>query len=191
MNLSPNELWNAFIASFKKNMIASQNENSLVSLFKDKFINRTERTSFYKEDLFKKVAKDLDLAIEEKELLRVDIVLTKRYEGSWPVPIIFIESENDAAGELDREIFKLLSVNSPLKVLITYLNIEEEIKSEFEGHEDSYWYYLLRDFAKLNRLTGFFGVISPFFEDGKLCFHYVVYDDSGNLVGNLQKFYLN
>lgn len=169
-------LWDRFIDSFTKNVSQISSEKNLSVLWGQK----SEMTTFYKEELFPRIAKDLGLHVSPKESLRLDIML---YAGeSYPVPIIFVESENDPHGELDKEIQKLLCVNAPLKILLTRMSLSSVLKAEFDKHEDSDWYYPLQDFAEFNRLIGYFAVIAAVWVENNLTYSYVVYDENGELL---------
>lgn len=179
--------WNDFVYSFKKN-ISSVPYNDLKSILK----SRAETTKFYKNDLFKKIAIDLDLEILDKEYLRIDITLSKRGQrGKFLVPHIVIESENDAKGDLPNEIHKLLSLNAPVKILLTrFDSLEAQLVSDFENHEDTHWYYPLKDFIEFDRLDGIFAVISlEINASGEYQIAYVSYDCNGKLE-DIQSFHL-
>ena len=183
MKYNSSKLWGNFIKLFEENLIKLNKKKPL----SERLYDPTEMTIFYKQELFKEIAQGLDLKISPKEYLRIDIMLYKEDKYLYPVPIIFIETENNANGDLDNEICKLLSVNAPLKILMTRLS-KEELKKVFDKHEDTYWYYPLQDFAKLNRLMGYFGVISAVWdENNNLAYYYIAYNENGTPLCNIRK----
>ena len=184
MKNSPESVWKEFILSFEK-CLNELNEDGTLS---KKLFNKPEMTRFYKEDLFQRIAANLKLELSEKEYLRIDISLFKKgEENGWAVPIIFVESENDSVGDLPNEIHKLLSVNSPLKILMTRVSLKTELGSKFEENENTHWYYQLQDFAAADRLVGYFAVMSAEWEDDKLCYYYIVYNERNERIGEIQK----
>ena len=185
IDYKPNELWNNFISSFKENITELWKEKDLQ---KNLWDNKPEMTRFYKEKLFRKIAIELELELAEKEYLRIDMMLyKKKKESAYEIPIIFIESENDSFGDLPNEIYKLLCVNAPLKILMTRNSFEKDLK-EKNKLEDTYWKYVLEDFAHYDRLVGYFGVISAVLnEQNKLYYQYIVYDEKAKIVGEIQK----
>ncbi|WP_153067425.1 hypothetical protein [Steroidobacter cummioxidans] len=80
--------------------------------------SRTERTQFYAEYLLPKIADELGLA-HVREEFKVDHVGAIYSANEHAVPRFFVESENDFTGAI-HEIRKLCSLNSPLRVLITF-----------------------------------------------------------------------
>lgn len=176
-----------FIESFT-NQIERFNKNEALS---SKILNKTEMTKFYKTELFPQIAKDLKLEMSTKEFLRIDIYLYKNGVYDYDVPYILIESENDPNGELPKEIHKLLSVNSPLKVLLTRTSLESEIEELYKGHENTHWYYPIQSFAEFNRLVGYFLVMSAEWDiNQNLCYKYIVYDEKGSR-GEVKQINLN
>ena len=178
------ELWKDFITSFQKNISLIENKNLLG--------NKKETTSFYKNILFKNIAADLNLELLEKEYLRIDITLSKRGKvGNYLVPYIIVESENDSIGDLPNEIHKLLSLNAPLKVVLTrFDSLENELKNSYQNHEDTHWFYPIQDFIEFNRLDGIFAIISLERDSaGKLIISHICYDKNG-IIGGLNSFYL-
>lgn len=185
MNFEPEKLYSDFITSFQNNILKSKQNNELPELS-----NHRETTNYYKTDLLVKVASDLNLVLSEKEYLRVDYTLSKRGKtGSFYVPFVVIESENDSVGDLQNEIHKLLSLNAPLKILLTrYNSLQNEINSVSNNHEDTDWYYVLQDFIEFDRLDGIFAVISLEKDDnGSHQFSYISYDKNG-IFSSINKF---
>lgn len=65
------------------------------------------------------IASELDLKCFPREPLHIDAVFTKTQEWSWFPISIAVEHENDPSG-FHGEIEKLMSIDCPLKVGITY-----------------------------------------------------------------------
>jgi hypothetical protein len=76
-----------------------------------------DRTNLYRQ-FMPRIATALDLELEPHEFLRVDWVMSSRASIGKAVPVIFIESENNARSAYE-EMRKLCAVSSPLAVLIT------------------------------------------------------------------------
>lgn len=177
---SDNKIWDDFIRSFKKNITKLHSENDL----SPKLNKRTETTKFYKTELFSEIAKDLGMELSQREYLRVDITLSRLGKKGYPVPFVVVESENDSKGDLPNEIHKLLSLNAPLKILLTKLDsLDNDLKNEFDEHEDNHWYYPLNSFGEHKRLDGIFAVISCETSVDKLHFKYICYDKNGTKFG--------
>ncbi len=166
-----------FLVQFKETL-KEQIGNPIFANELRKFKSLTE---FYKINLFPKIANKIDLECSEKEFLRIDILLSKKGIYGYQVPMIAIESENIAEGEnsdLDKEIRKLLSVNAPIKVLLTrFANFENEFNSIWEGHPNSIWYYSMTDFLEQGRLNGYFIIINAHWIEKNLTYSILTYDD--------------
>ena len=104
--------WKKFRDSLNGNLIAT---NKVV--LKNAWNSQPERTAFYTSKLLPQVAEDLKLVCET-ELCKVDFALCAKSTPGHKVPLIFIESENNAMTAAD-EMWKLCSLSAPLKVLIS------------------------------------------------------------------------
>jgi len=104
--------WKKFRDSLKGNLEAA-NQAAL----KNAWNSQPERTEFYTRKLLPKVAEDLGLYCTT-ELFKVDFALCAKSTSGHMVPLIFIESENDACSAT-HEMWKLCSLSAPLKVLIS------------------------------------------------------------------------
>lgn len=106
------EYWNEYKCNFRSELEATPSE-----AFSQAWKNSGSRTKLYVEDLLPKVAERMNLVLC-KELFKVDYAFCKNDSYGNRVPLIFIESENNAASAT-REIRKLCSLAAPLKILIT------------------------------------------------------------------------
>ncbi len=82
-----------------------------------------ERTSFYSNTLLPRVADALNLAVKT-ELFKVDVALCAKSSTGHDVPLIFVESENNAF-TATHEVSKLCCLSAPLRVLITCVEWNE------------------------------------------------------------------
>jgi hypothetical protein len=115
---SSRSLWGNFKNAFVSNL--QQLEDSKLW---EVWCGCTARTSFYRDDLLPRVAKDLGMEHAfELYNLRVDFVMR---EATSKVPRVFIESENDAKDAINNEIPKLCALAAPLKVFITCVAWDE------------------------------------------------------------------
>jgi hypothetical protein len=120
------KLWINFRHSLEKCLRA--NKDGL----KAAWDSSTDRTIFYTKNLLPEMANALGFYLE-KEFLNVDYAL---FERERKVPLVFIESENNAWSIADNEMRKLCAVSSPLKVLITVIEwCEDPGYWECAGHK--------------------------------------------------------
>jgi hypothetical protein len=91
---------------------------------KEAWSSSSARTKFYTNDLFPQLAKKLELGYTT-ELFKVDFALCAESSSGKKVPLIFIESENDAS-TAEHEMWKLCSLSAPLKVLVVCHEWSEE-----------------------------------------------------------------
>jgi hypothetical protein len=117
------DLWHRFIETFSAE-IRGSTESHLASVWS----SHKGRTKFYRE-MLKPLGVSLGTLVEEEletgsELFKVDFAISRHSDGV-KVPIIFIESENNAYSA-DHEVRKLVNLAAPLRVLITVAQWEEE-----------------------------------------------------------------
>ena len=117
------DLWQQFIKAFSSE-ISKADENQLASAWS----SPQARTKFYKE-MLSPLAMSLGMLIEEdleagSELFKVDFAIC-RNSKEIKVPLIFIESENNAFSD-DHEVRKLVNLAAPLRVLITVIQWDED-----------------------------------------------------------------
>lgn len=120
MPTDPLVLWTDFRDAFTARMRATTDTELLQA-----WTTCGERTSLYAKTILRQVADDLtakgvkDFKLEfEKELLRVDYALCITGTKQTQVPLVFVESENDARGAR-QEVGKLCALAAPVRVLIT------------------------------------------------------------------------
>ncbi len=94
----------------------------LIKVFKDD----TLRTKYYKDELFPKIALDLELNYLSDDYQGLDAVFCKKnkiFTNDLNIPIVFIKSANDVASihyvKKGSELLKMCSLNAPLKILFT------------------------------------------------------------------------
>ena len=117
------DLWQHFAEAFSF-AISKADENQLASAWS----SPKTRTKFYKE-MLSPLARGLGTLIEEdleagSELFKVDFAICRNSQDI-KVPLIFIESENNAFSA-DHEVRKLVNLAAPLRVLITVVQWDEE-----------------------------------------------------------------
>jgi len=105
--------WDDFKKYFKE-AIENSSDNELLVAWE----SLKNRTKFYENNILIKVAKKMDL-IFVKEEYKIDYTLCKKSSiADYNVPMIFIESENNAP-TTKSEVRKLCCLAAPLKVLLT------------------------------------------------------------------------
>ncbi|MBC7553764.1 MAG: hypothetical protein H7257_07275 [Taibaiella sp.] len=171
-----NDIWSQFLSALKSS-VESENLDVLSSAWE----SVTNRTSYYKENLFPKISSCLGLEYTNKEFLTIDAAFYKRGSGNYPVPIVLIESENNAS-TTENEVYKLCFFNAPLKVLFICCDWDENIKLQFTK---DYWDFILNDFTEVNKLAGVFAVIIAQWDENGLRFNSFAYGENG-LPLNLQ-----
>jgi hypothetical protein len=116
-------LWQSFTQEFQSSISkVSEDDLSLA------WSSAKARTCFYRE-MLAPLATSLGTLIEEKletgsKLFKVDFAICQNSNGI-KVPLIFIESENNAFSA-EHEIRKLVNLAAPLRVLITVIQWDEE-----------------------------------------------------------------
>jgi len=138
------ELWNDFKISFEET-VNEIDKSAFIDAWKD----MPSRTLFYSTKLLPEISKKLGLSYQKEKVNRFDGVFYKTASQNTDVPVIYIESENDAKSS-DREIFKLLAINAPLKVLLICNEWNENEKKEIAY---GYWHYQITDFNDVIGLT--------------------------------------
>ncbi|MCL2525401.1 MAG: hypothetical protein FWF20_11915 [Betaproteobacteria bacterium] len=113
------EYWKQFKDNFQ-----SELEATLPDTFNQAWKSSDSRTTFYREYLLPKVAVRMNLK-RCNELFKVDYAFCKSDSFGNQVPLVFIESENNAFSAT-HEVRKLCSLAAPLKVLITCVEWSDE-----------------------------------------------------------------
>jgi hypothetical protein len=150
MKFSSDLLW----ASFKKAFVDTTNEIKIED-FAKAWSTSGDRTMFYFNSLLQTIAKKLDLTFERELIYRIDGVFSNVGSQNTKVPIIYLESENDITTS-DREVYKLCTLNAPLKILMVCNQWNESSKKLIKEY---YWDYIIEDFAEQIGLKGVFAVI--------------------------------
>ncbi|RYE50178.1 MAG: hypothetical protein EOP48_20240 [Sphingobacteriales bacterium] len=165
-------LWIAFKMALKEAIQETDKTE-----FEKAWTSRFERTCLYFDSLLPSVARKLGLGLDKELVFRVDATFYKKGGQTTKVPVIFLESENEVRTS-DHEIFKLCSLNAPLKVLMICNDWNEASKKIIS---EGYWDYIIEDFHDESILTGYFAVIiAEWNEDLK--FYTYVYDKSGKVI---------
>lgn len=162
--------------TFKNYLVESINETDK-SVFELAWKSKPERTQFYFDTLLPKIAAKMNLEFEKEMNLRVDGTFYKKAGQSSKIPIILLESENDAFTS-HGEFHKLCLLNAPLKVLMICNDWNDASKKMLT---EKFWGYIIEDFAEESSLTGFFAIIIGEWNE-TLKFHTYVYDNMGNSI---------
>lgn len=160
-------------ATFKNHLLESINEVD-TSSFELAWKSKPERTRFYFDSLLPKVACKMNLDFKKEMKFRVDGTFFKKAGQTSEVPIILLESENDAFASHD-EVHKLCLLNAPLKVLMICTDWNVASKKILT---EKYWGYIIEDFAEESSLTGYFAIIIREWNE-TLKFYTFVYDNFG------------
>jgi hypothetical protein len=163
--------------SFKNSFVASIKETE-VTAFKDAWKSCGDRTKFYFDDLLRKVALKLGLGFQTEKPFRIDGIFVKTAGQTTTVPIIYLESENNATNSHE-EVYKLCCLNAPLKVLIVCTDWNSEIWKNkiIYGH----WHYIVEDFQDELSLNGYFAFIIAAWDE-TLKFHSFVLNESAEVI---------
>lgn len=121
MKHDPGELWKNFRESFA--CALQKVHRADPSALERHWASQTARTLLYTGKVLNHVATRLDMKCVP-ERFKVDYAIGLE-EGGTLVPLIFIESENQANGA-DWEVMKLCSLRAPLRVLICCTEWSEE-----------------------------------------------------------------
>lgn len=171
MIFDTNILWD----NFKKSFIATVNDYP-IQILDQSWLSRGDRSKFYFKSLLPKIATLLDLKFKTERPFRIDGIFFREGSQSTEVPIVYIESENNAKSSHE-EIYKLCCVSAPLKVLFICNDWTEKDKNKIV---DGYWNYIIDDFAESNLLTGNFCILIAEWNE-KLKFHSYCFNDKGLL----------
>jgi hypothetical protein len=117
------DLWQHFMDQFSKSIQQSSEKELTLA-----WSSLRARTNFYRT-LLMPLATSLGTIIEEtletgNELFKVDFAISRK-SNEIQVPIIFIESENNAESA-DHEVKKLVNLAAPLRILITVAQWDDE-----------------------------------------------------------------
>ena len=176
MKFTSKDLWETFKQEFKL-AFEKTDRSSLFEIWKDD----EKWTNHYFTTILPKLQSPLKMIFKKEYPFRVDGVFLQIGEQKQEVPIIYIESENDITTS-DREIVKLCSVNSPLKILLTYSNIWSTSKDLKNNIIDGYWQYIIEDYQEQLGLTGYTAIIIVEKINDGLNFHSYVFDADAKLI---------
>jgi hypothetical protein len=114
-----NKYWTEFRDHFKEALLLASTED-----LKKAWTTSTDRTNFYTQRLLPPLAASLGLEYTT-ELFKVDFALCVKSSSGRKVPVVFIESENNAQSAV-HEMWKLCSLSAPLKIMISCVEWSEE-----------------------------------------------------------------
>ncbi|RYE23123.1 MAG: hypothetical protein EOP51_11520 [Sphingobacteriales bacterium] len=167
------QLWNQFKLCLKEYI-----DGTSIESFNNAWISCSNRTLFYKKDMFPVIAMRMGLEYQVKEYLTVDATFYKKGNHKYQIPIVQIESENNI-DSTENEIYKLCCLNAPLKILFICCDFDEHKKHQLT---EDWWSYILSDFCKMNKLVGILGiVVAQYCEDG-LSYNCFAYGEDGKLI---------
>ncbi len=148
-------LWETFKGLYVEELKKSSNDKLKEIL--TRFGERSIRTEFNRE-IIHGIAKNIELGVNE-EVLQIDFALTKTPKSGYPIPIIFVEHENDISSEpTNHEISKLCFTNAPLKVFITWISGDWE--NERKNSLDDFWWYMVASYQEVyGDIPGTLGLI--------------------------------
>jgi hypothetical protein len=147
------------------------------------------RTKLYENRIIQSVANKLELEFI-KEDFKIDYTLCQRI-GDYKVPLVFIESENDARSA-DHEIRKLCCMNAPLKVLIVCSEWSDE-KGYWKNGGDKQlltekWQNQIRAHGKIWSSNSVTAVIVAEWKE-ELRYYSFVFDSYGNIIEDHEIFF--
>jgi hypothetical protein len=142
----------------------------------------TERTQFYTLRVLPAVAQRLGLS-HTKELFKVDVAMRRPASNGEMVPVVFIESENDATTAV-HEMRKLCALSCPLAVLITVIEWNPDVygaKAQ-RDHLTQAWSDIIKAHAEVWQRPGIIGVlIGEWGPDDHLRFYRFAYSMNGRI----------
>ncbi|WP_426392270.1 hypothetical protein [Variovorax sp. R-27] len=170
------ELARSFFKAFEKRILSCE-----VSDLQGVATSNTQRTQFYARLLLPRVSADLGM-VHGKEEFKVDHVIARLSRNGHAIPSIYVESENNFS-EATHEIRKLCSLNSPLRVLITFT--QKQFKPEPAAGAYAKlreWQAIIREHHEDNEdFRGTLAVIVARVEKGQLLFTACAFHKTGDL----------
>ena len=184
--MTPNlNFWCKFRDSFKQELELMPDEH-----FKHAWLNSSKRTKLYENQMFEKVASKLNL-VYKKEEFKIDYTLCQKCHDGYNVPLVFIESENDAS-TAHHEMRKLCCLSAPLKVLITCVEWCDEPGAWRHGGEKgkllSTWSKQIKSHASIWLTPSVTGIIVAEWNKN-LRFYCLAFNQLGEIVDEHQIFY--
>lgn len=141
-----------------------------------------ERTRLYTLGVLPKVAACLGLSLTT-ELFKVDAAMSVQASNGETVPVIFVESENDARTAV-HEMRKLCAVSCPLAVLITVIEWNPEVFGPNARRDrlTSDWSRTIKAHAEIWQRPGIIGVlVGEWGLDDHLRFYRFAYSTDGTI----------
>lgn len=166
-----------FWKQFRKFFIAALEECSNDE-FQTAWNSVANRTDFYKSRLIPSVARNLEL-VQRHELFKVDIALCKKSTQGHDVPMAFIESEN-FADSAHHEMWKLCSLASPLKVLITCAEWGEHWKNSKKTDLLARWQPIIKSHNEVWPHPSVYGIVVGELHENSIRFYSCVYGQDGS-----------
>lgn len=169
------QLWESF-----KSLFAEECRTHFPGALTAAWSSSGDRTKFYVQTIFPEIARQLNLKVRH-ELFKVDTAICRTSTTGHDVPLIFIESENNA-GSATHEMWKLCSLNSPCRILIVCCEWSPDMWHPY-GRQDSLleqWTKIVKSHAEVWKLNGIIGIINA--ESGSVFrLTSAAWDEDGNL----------
>jgi hypothetical protein len=180
MSMKPMSLWDDYVSHLKL-YLASAERGALVGAW-ERSANRTE---FYRVIALRESARAMGYEFD-CELYKVDFVMWKKVDAQ-KVPVIFIESENDAM-TATHEIRKLCCIAAPLRILITVVEWDESkgvwLSGGYRSPLLAEWQSVVRAYNSVWPRPGLIGlIVGEWRPDNVLRFYANAIDPDGVLVG--------
>lgn len=181
MVINPEDLWERFCKALGRQLDAATDEQ-----LQRAWSAHTERTRFYTGQLLRNVAQDLHLRFNT-ELFKVDFAMWTKGAGGG-VPIVFIESENDASSA-HHEVRKLACISAPLRVLFVTIQWDESpgvwpsggMRRKLLDH----WSSIIKEYQGVWPRSGIFAlVVGEWQPSHVLRFYANAFDADGNLLAD-------
>ena len=154
------QIWKTFKVQFEAHL-RSNHPHGIKSAWR----SMKCRTQFYINTIFPAIAAHFNWE-HQRELFKVDYAFYKLSSSGDKVPVVFIESENDA-GTATHELRKLLSLNAPCRILIVCCEWSTDLWKP--GRQDTLmaeWSKLVASHAEVWKINGVIGVINA--ESGRV-----------------------
>jgi hypothetical protein len=124
------------------------------------WLSSDDRTTFYVTTILPEVADKMGLKMR-KELFKVDAAFCETSQSGHDVPLIFVESENNASSAI-HEMRKLSSLNAPCRVLLVCCEWSSDLWGH-SGRQDELlkiWNEIVKSHSEIWKINGTIGVIN-------------------------------
>jgi hypothetical protein len=143
------------------------------------------RTNFYFPEVLCDVAKIMGMEYRA-EVFTADAAFVRKGSGGTEVPMVWIESENDA-GSAEHEVRKLCSLAGPLKILMICSEWDETwphggMRTKWIGK----WQPIVKDYGEFWPLPSLFGIIVGQRKDKEWKFYAMPIGQCGDIIGQEQ-----